>query len=261
MIDVADSNKKYYYHFDGLGSVVALSNSSGNVVERYEYDVFGQPTNASDVNNPYLFTGRRYDDESGLYYYRARYYHASLGRFMQPDPIGYAAGWNIYAYVNNNPVNWIDPHGLWSEADHNRLGRCGGGKFDYAWPDREFNPWKSKANRMRHFGQNRDSLWRAIERFAREGNQRGFEYALHRLQDSYSHEGFGPGLGHLTDPWADSTTRNLAAYFSANRATLRAEKMWDRYNSPSCEPAEPPDSPGPPDSPEPPDSDKDSEAD
>jgi len=68
MTDVADSNKKYYYHFDGLGSVIALSDSSANVVERYGYDVFGMPTirdannsvvSVSSVANPYYFTGRR----------------------------------------------------------------------------------------------------------------------------------------------------------------------------------------------------------
>ncbi len=60
MIDVADSNTVYYYHFDGLGSVVALSDVNGVIVEEYSYDVFGEPNRASDVNNPYLFTGWRF---------------------------------------------------------------------------------------------------------------------------------------------------------------------------------------------------------
>jgi len=85
MIDVADSDK-VYYHFDGLGSVIALSDENTDIVERYSYDVFGEPNRTSDVNNPYMFTGRRYDDETGLYYYRARYYAYDIGRFLQPDP-------------------------------------------------------------------------------------------------------------------------------------------------------------------------------
>jgi len=109
MIDVADSNTVYYYHFDGLGSVIALSNVNGEIVERYSYDVFGEPNRTTDVNNPYLFTGRRYDNESGLYYYRARYYSADIGRFLQPDPI---PALNLYAYCGNNPINLIDPSGL-----------------------------------------------------------------------------------------------------------------------------------------------------
>ncbi|NIP27199.1 MAG: hypothetical protein GWN67_28365, partial [Phycisphaerae bacterium] len=85
----------YYYHFDGLGSIIALYNSSGNMVESYSYDVFGDPNTTSSLGNPYKFTGRRYDSEAGLYYYRARYYHPAIGRFLQADPIGYEAGMNL----------------------------------------------------------------------------------------------------------------------------------------------------------------------
>jgi RHS repeat-associated protein len=108
-----ETETKYYYHFDGAGSVVALSDSNADIVEQYTYDVFGQPSAASSVGNPYLFTGRRYDNETGLYYYRARYYDYYIGRFIQPDPIGYDDGLNLYTYVGNNPVMYVDPYGLW----------------------------------------------------------------------------------------------------------------------------------------------------
>ena len=64
MIDVAGGNAVYYYHFDGVGSVIALSDVNSVIVERYSYDVFGKPSNTSDVNNPYLFTGRKASDMS-----------------------------------------------------------------------------------------------------------------------------------------------------------------------------------------------------
>jgi len=85
----------YYYHFDALGSVVALSDAGGDTVQVYEYDVYGQAA-ASDPNHPnrFMFTGREFDAETGLYYYRARYYNAAIGRFLQTDPIGYGDGMN-----------------------------------------------------------------------------------------------------------------------------------------------------------------------
>jgi RHS repeat-associated protein len=112
MIDVADS-KTYYYHYDALGSVVALSDSSGSTVETYEYSVYGEVA-ASDANNPnpYMFAGRRYDIEIGLYYNRARYYNPYTGRFLQTDPVGYDAGINMYRYCQNNPLTFTDADGL-----------------------------------------------------------------------------------------------------------------------------------------------------
>jgi RHS repeat-associated protein len=112
MIDVNDSNAVYYYHYDALGSVVALSDADGDTVQVYEYSSLPQVA-ASDPNhtNPFLFTGRRFDNETGLYYYRARYYNPYVGRFLQADPIGYGGGMNGYAYCANGPLNALDPSG------------------------------------------------------------------------------------------------------------------------------------------------------
>jgi RHS repeat-associated protein len=112
MIVPGDPNETvYYYHYDNLGSVIGLTNDTGAWVEKYAYTLYGKPAAASTVGNPYMYTGRRLDTETGLYYYRARFYDPNLRRFIETDPIGFDGGMNLYAYVGNNPLNWIDPWG------------------------------------------------------------------------------------------------------------------------------------------------------
>jgi RHS repeat-associated protein len=103
----------HYYHSDILGSTVALTNSSGSVTTQYNYSPFGvTQVIGTDVSQPFRFTGREWDAETGMYYYRARYYSPSLARFITEDPIRYQSGdVNWYRYVNNNPINNIDPLG------------------------------------------------------------------------------------------------------------------------------------------------------
>lgn len=105
-------NEVYYYHADGLGSVVVLTDKKQKIVENYEYNPFGNLKGDTKPTQPFTYTSREWDKETGLYYYRARYYDPMVGRFISKDPIGFRGGTNIYAYVQNNPVNWIDPTGL-----------------------------------------------------------------------------------------------------------------------------------------------------
>jgi RHS repeat-associated protein len=104
----------YFYHKDGLGSVMDLTNISGSVVKSYRHKSFGEIySETGTIDQPYTFTAREYDPESGLYYYRARYYDPKAGRFLTKDPIRFAGrDVNLYRYVANDPLNRIDPHGL-----------------------------------------------------------------------------------------------------------------------------------------------------
>jgi len=114
IIEAADGGRMYTYYYDGLGSVVALTDCNGVKVRQYRYDVFGIPTitnfTTRTIGNRFMFTGRELDSETGNYYYRARYYKPSIGRFLSPDPVGYADSMNLYQYCMNNPVNFVDPY-------------------------------------------------------------------------------------------------------------------------------------------------------
>jgi RHS repeat-associated protein len=105
--------QNYFYHVDGLGTTVQLTDSSSGPAGSYIYDSFGNIVQQTgDVVNPYAYTSREIDTESGLYYYRARYYDPQVGRFISEDPIGFdSEDPNFYSYVRNNPANFTDPFG------------------------------------------------------------------------------------------------------------------------------------------------------
>jgi RHS repeat-associated protein len=104
-----------YYEADGLGSISSLSSSSGALANTYAYDSFGKLTASSGtLTNPFQYTGREFDPETGIYYYRARYYDSTGGRFLSEDPAGFEGGDDFYPYAGNNPVIFSDPFGLQS---------------------------------------------------------------------------------------------------------------------------------------------------
>jgi RHS repeat-associated protein len=140
-----------------LYSAYALTDSDGDVVERYIYDPYGKATvldgngtprtvNESLYGNPWTFTGRRLDGETGLMYYRARMYSVDLGRFCQRDPAKYKGNdWNLYAYVGDKPTVFLDPSGMVPELGLEiklgpEPGNCGAFKFYTTWTLSEAPP-------------------------------------------------------------------------------------------------------------------------
>jgi RHS repeat-associated protein len=108
---------------DIQGSLIGSLDAATGTLKKTGYQPFGQNASVTPSTQPgFYYTGRRLDPEtagstaqpSGLYYYRARMYAPGWGRFLQPDPIAYAGGPNLYAYVNNDPLNLVDPLGLWT---------------------------------------------------------------------------------------------------------------------------------------------------
>jgi len=90
-----------------------LTNASGTAAATYAYDAFGNLlATTGTLANPFRYTGREFDAETGLHFYRARYYDSTLGRFISSDPIEFNGGANFYVYTGNRPLIRIDPSGL-----------------------------------------------------------------------------------------------------------------------------------------------------
>ena len=110
----ADGSEVRYYHYDPIGSTAALSSAAGVVTDQYLYDPYGNLNrHVGDTENPFQFVGQFgvQNDETDLYFMRARYYNPAMGRFISKDPIGFLGGSHLYGYSDNNPVSNIDPSG------------------------------------------------------------------------------------------------------------------------------------------------------
>lgn len=104
-----------WYLSDRQGSIVAVLDNHGNAIQQIAYDAFGKPELLGGTQSvpTFAYIGREFDLETGLYYFRARYYDPMIGRFLSEDPLGFEAGdTNLYRYAFNNPLNLADPTGL-----------------------------------------------------------------------------------------------------------------------------------------------------
>ncbi|MBA9088808.1 RHS repeat-associated protein [Fontibacillus solani] len=130
------TNKKYYYLYNGHGDVVQIIDESGNIVNNYQYDEWGNILQQQErIDNAFKYAGEIQDEETGLYYLRARYYDPEVGRFISKDTyegqINNPLSLNLYTYVENNPSIYTDPTGYWCTATVNgkyysHPGKCSG---------------------------------------------------------------------------------------------------------------------------------------
>jgi RHS repeat-associated protein len=270
MVNVSGSSETWYYYYaDALGSVRLITNASGAVKESYTYDPYGQPrvmhgtsgagadgnwltedaatSTSSMYGNRFMFTGREWDSTTGLYYYRFRDYSPTLGRFLQPDPIGYYDSMNLYQYCGNNPINWMDPLGLFgdginyairegvrdTELGHSDMGKMG---YDYTGLDHNLltRPENLITGTWRHF-MTKEETARQLHHDVLNKNATSREQwgdHMHSRQDTFTHK---PGILGVIDHVIKSITgrspddhvNNPNAFDQAEQDTEDWENLWD----------------------------------
>jgi RHS repeat-associated protein len=242
-----------YFSQDHLGSTRVLTNSLGAAIAHINYDSFGN--SGSNPLTRYGYTGREFDSDTGLYYYRARWYDSQVGRFISEDPIGLnGGGTNLYGYVHNNPINSYDPTGLYDIDVHYYL------TYYLALHTGCFSDWESReiaehdlksdrdndkapglgvteAQRRRNvlfhaFGTPDENAARSAElltqAFRNGGNLDALGTYLHFLQDSYSHHDFA---GNTVIGQVPGGERVDHTNFDAKKASDMAHDTYDRLKS------------------------------
>jgi RHS repeat-associated protein len=259
-----------YFVQDHLGSTTGLTNSSGTIVAQISYDSFGNPGTGTNLTR-YTYTGREFDADSGLYYYRARWYDAKVGRFISEDPIGFGGGVNQFRYVGNNPQNFVDPAGLYNEDVHYYLTYFIASRFPCLSSDEarliadadqstDENPnsspgpgfgitpvaWTPFTDR---FAQDKNAVFHTFNpgnnAFLKErwtvacsgnANYVGLGRLLHYIQDSFSHRGFySPAYGQLFGGYAvDDTNNDVGKASDMASATWFAIRDWIKAKKCKC---------------------------
>ncbi len=251
-----------YFLQDQLGSTTALTNSQGVAVSQINYDSFGNPSAGANLTR-YTYTGREFDSDTGLFYYRARWYDPKVGRFISEDPIGFSGGVNWFAYVSNNPLNAQDPSGLYNIDVHYYLTYFIATRFPCLTPeearrmaeadqrtdeDPETSPglgWNEGQRQINsdyhafNSGNNGNlSNLRNIA-FGRGGTYGDLGRYLHYLQDTFSHRGFGnPVIGQGQALWdilsVDYTNHDVGKAAEMAGATWFAIRDWIKAKKCEC---------------------------
>jgi RHS repeat-associated protein len=252
----------YYFLTDHLGSTDVVLDDQGNVVECADYLPFGsgrlRTAGTGSPETDYKFTGKELDDESGLYYYGARYYDSAIGRFISSDPLLLDEGskplasvlpnpqsLNRYSYVANNPVIMIDETGEYHKDVHYDLtlylGMIAGLKYDQSKDVAHYDQWVddnpqtmpfdvhhpyysarnyfNKTTEYYHFATRKDAISRLDDALG-DNSLEEFGTALHTFQDTYSHAGLTPETHSKLKDKPDLTYLNPAKANIMARSTF-----------------------------------------
>jgi RHS repeat-associated protein len=194
----SDSSGLFSPLLDGLGSYKSLTDSAGSIQTEYSYDAFGQTTSTgASSNNSSQYTGR--ENDGVTYYYRARYYSPTLQRFISEDPMEFAGGdINLYAYVSNDPVSYVDP--------------SGNGKFKYAIQIvRRFGEYL-RPNRVANMKEAQNAAKRGADVMAPDKRTAEQIYDGAFKNDPSA----GTKIHHDAHPRADGSTRGRYPHFQAS---------------------------------------------
>jgi RHS repeat-associated protein len=196
-----------YFSQDHLGSTTALTNSLGVVTSQMNYDAFGNQTTGANLTR-YEYTGREFDSDTGLYYYRARWYDPQVGRFISEDPIGLAGGINQFAYVRNAPINSIDPTGLWSTEAHNEI------------IEQAFKYCLSESQRRRL----KDAS-RYVDRAENQDESHAYQHSMRASNESVEHAKRNAEIFVDTHEWSARTRAPLGCKEGYDK--ISGEALWE----------------------------------